>query len=335
MKLVLRSILPDGKLADGDVFEFTDQEIEENLEHLDVPQEVVHKALFNPSYKIRAKAVTEEIHDVAVAQKYISQETCRSNLFTFSRLDFFDSLPLNTRLELFNKCPDAVIWPYSWDNFVYGAKKISQGLEEPFAKKFLLHLSRPLKSRRDEEDRLWTISVDGKSVSQDAFGVVSLLCEHTGKDLTRKRKVIEALVRHPDPDIRYGVVDYVQEPEHIKALAVDPYFYVRRKIIKTSIFAETDFSVEELMDVIADDPRIAEMIIEKHHDRDLIHDLCNSLAESDILEIRAMAIQRLTDWNILEDFNEEDQEANEEDDEIEVDADEDEIDDDFLEDFDE
>jgi len=243
-------------------------------------------------------------------------------------LDFFDSLPLNTRLELFNKCPDAVIWPYSWDDLVYGAKKISQGLKEPFAKKFLLHLCKPLNKRHDEEDRLWTISVDGKPVSPDAFEVVSLLCEHTGQDLTQKRKVIEALVHHPDPDIRYGVIDYVQEPEHIKALAVDPYFYVRRRIIKRSIFAKTDFSVEELMEVIADDPRVAEMVIEKHHDRDLIHDLCTRLAESRVLEIRAMAIQRLFDWNLLEDFSEEDEE-------IEVDADEDEIDDDLLEDFDE
>lgn len=332
MKLVLRKILPGGKLADGEVFEFSDQEIENKLDRLqDVPQEVIHKALFNPSFRIRAKAVSKEIHDVEIAQKYIAQETCHSNLLDFSRLNFFESLPLNTRAELFNKCPDALVWNYSWDDFVHDAKEISQRLEEPFARNFLMHLSIPVKERRDDEDRLWKVSIDGSPVLSDAFDVVSLLRDYPRKDSTQKSKLVEALVHNPDPDIRYNVTNYVEKAEQIKALALDPYFYIREEIIKTSSFAQTDFSVEELMDVIADDPQLAEMVMEKHKDRELIHALCERLAESKILEIRAMAIHRLSHWNLFKDLYEED----EDDVDIAVDADEDELDDDLLEDLDE
>jgi len=319
MKLVLRKILPDGQLADSDVFEFSVHEVEKNLNRLEVPQEVVHKALFSPSYKIRAKAVTKEIKDVALIQKYISQETCRSNLALLARSENLERLPLKTMIELFNKCPDAVREAYYGNEEVPDACDISLALEDPFARYFMKLLSLPVEKRQEEEYQLWKASFNGEPIPLDAYDLRYALYDNSNEDLDQNNNVIEAMVQHPDPEIREDVVDLADEFFQIRELALDPYFSIRKRVIRTELFAEAHFSVDELLNIISDDPELAKLVIEKHQNHILILELCEQLAESTNLEIRAMAIRQISIWHLIKHLEQES-------DEMEVDEDEDDLD---------
>lgn len=329
MQLVLKTILEDGKVADKDVFDFDDDILQKDLDFVEWPKDYVHKMLFNPSFKIRAMAVEQEPTDIAITEKYISEETCRSNLFDLAFRDIFPLLSVSAQAEVFNKCPEAVERAYislGDDDAVRALlKEVASRLKDPYARCYLeFQLSKEAQDDPyyDFPEKLLECSYNGKPFSMGVRDVITLLESHWYKDSLEKQRVMEAMLNHPVPAIRAAIAKKVSFSGHIKKLAMDPCFSIRLKVTKNKNFEKTTFTVEELLEMISDDPEVAKEVL-NHCDYFVGNRLCEKLAESYVLEIRSMALARLSAKPLhgIEDGPDSDDEEEEVEDEDSVDED--------------
>lgn len=298
MQIVLKTILDDGKVADKDVFDFDDDWFHKDLAFVEWPKDYVHKMLFDPSFENRAEAVKQEPTDISITEKYISEETCRSNLFALAGTDIFPKLSVSAQAELFNKCPESVKQAYFFlgnkDKDRTLVKAVAEHLNNSFARGYLeFKLSKEANEYFDFSEKLFEASFNGKPFSIGVRGVVTLLESLWYGNSIEKQRVIEAMLNHPVPEIRAAIADRVSYSGHIKKLAKDPCFSIRLKVIKNKEFEMMTFTVEELLEIISEDPEVAKEVLD-HCEYFVGKHLCERLAESNVLEIRSMALARLS-----------------------------------------
>lgn len=327
MQIVLKTILEDGKVADKDVFDFDDDLFHKDEVFVEWPKEYVHKMLFDPSFENRAEAVDQEPTDISITERYISEETCRSNLYALVATDIFPKLSVSAQAELFNKCPESVKQAYLLLGYEDKAralvKKVAALVKDPYARGYLeFKLSKEAKENRyfDFSEKLFEASYNGKPFSIGVRSVVTLLESHLYRDSLEGQRVLEAMLNHPVPEIRGAIAERLSYSGHIKKLAMDPCFSIRMKIIKNKKFELTNFTVEELLEVISEDPELAKEVIARCEYFVGIR-LCEKLTESNVLEIRTMALRRLVQKpqygvkDILEEDEDEEEEGKEPEDE--------------------
>lgn len=64
---------------------------------------------------------------------------------------------------------------------------------------------------------------------------------------------------------------------------------MREAALRTKAFAQGKFCAQELVEIIGNDPELAELVLDKVREKSVREDLCDALSKSDVTEIRTLA----------------------------------------------
>lgn len=252
----------------------------------DIPAELSAKLLCNDSRKIRARAISNPISDLNALEKFIEEETCRNNLNEVVGQELFEKLSIHSLALLFNKSPEALLRASGSEVIAKKESELLPLIRNPEVRFWLSYLS----SGGSEEDCFCEFRSKGVSwepTKEDLDEIIRSVDKHGTR--TEKQRLLEELLSNRNPYVRALALPYVRNSELLKNLLKDQFFFVREAALRTKAFAQGNFCAQELVEIIGNDPELAELVLDKVREKSVREELCDALSKSDVTEIRTLA----------------------------------------------
>lgn len=295
MKLIFKKFPKSAKSKKASIFEIEDSVVEDNIHLLTLPQNWIEELLLKAPFGTRRTLLDQ--HPLKSASKhfahsYIDKENCRSNLTEFSMTGAFDDLPIRKKARLFNKCPDALFAYFKFMTFGKERKKIASRMlsfiTNDFAKKWIDYLAKggdidDLLVEAEHNDETWTVEFC------DLLSFIQFL--YKGAD---RRKIFNIIKTHPHPEIRQWLASETDDLEELRDLSLDDCFSVRKEVLQNKLFSRSNFSTEELIKIVDDDPELLCLVLINYKDKCQLEDLCKKISQTADPEMEEMVNDFLT-----------------------------------------